>query len=59
MNGHDLNLLALGGGIGVYLAFAAALINGLLADHRQARREAAAVPVQNTPTTGRTPDVRT
>jgi xanthine/uracil/vitamin C permease (AzgA family) len=39
MTHHDISLLSLGAGIGVYLAFIGFMVGGLLADNRQARRD--------------------
>lgn len=42
MNAHDLNLLAMGAGVGAYLAFAAALLFTVIDDFRIIRRDRAA-----------------
>lgn len=38
MSHHDISLLALGCGFGIYLAFIGFMVGGLLADNRQAQR---------------------
>lgn len=42
MSNHDLSLLAMGGGIGAYLAFVAGLLVVVVDDFRILRRERAA-----------------
>jgi hypothetical protein len=42
MSAHDWNLLLAGGGLGIYLAFVAALLLAVIDDARILRRERAA-----------------
>jgi len=42
MSNHELSLLAMGGGVGIYLAFVVALLATVVDDFRRLRRERAA-----------------